>query len=99
MRKWWTSVSKDRTLDRIYYMTNTVNDRQTFSDFIDKLRQDLKANPSTWTNKNLDEFLEAMNRYTQDIDGYYKNTNQNINADTPSWQVFADILMGAKVYE
>ena len=80
-------------------MTNTVKDRQTFSNFIDTLRQDLKTNPSTWTNKNLDDFLEAMNRYTQDIDGYYKNTNQNINADTPSWRVFANILMGAKVYE
>ena len=95
MRKWRTDIPQDKIND----MTNTVNDRQTFADFIDKLRQDLKTNPSTWTNKSLDDFLEAMNRYAQDIDGYYKNTNQNINADTPSWRVFADILMGAKVYE
>jgi len=80
-------------------MTNTVNDRQTFADFIDKLYQDYKENSSTWINKNLDEFLEAMSAYAKDIDGYYKNTNQNVNADNPSWRVFADILMGAKIYE
>jgi hypothetical protein len=80
-------------------MTNTVNDRQTFADFIVKLHQDFKTDPSTWENNNLDNFLEAMSSYARDIDGYYKNTNQNVNADNPSWRVFADILMSAKIYE
>lgn len=80
-------------------MTNNITDRQGFADFIDKLHKDFQTNPSNWSNKDLSSFLEAMSRYAQDIDGYYKNTNQNVNADTPSWKVFADILTGAKIYE
>lgn len=80
-------------------MTNNITDRQTFANFIEQLHHDFQTNPDDWTNKDLGDFLEAMSRYTEDIDGYYKNTDQNINADNPSWQVFADILMGAKVYE
>jgi hypothetical protein len=40
-----------------------------------------------------------MMAYSQDIQGYYKNSNQNVDADIPSWKVFADILLGAKIYE
>jgi hypothetical protein len=40
-----------------------------------------------------------MARYSEDIQGYYDNTNQNIDANTPSWKLFADILLGAKIYE
>ena len=28
-----------------------------------------------------------------------KEIGERINADTPSWQTFADILRGAKIYE
>lgn len=80
-------------------MTEQVTNRQTFADFVSKLHKDFKADPSTWENINLSDFLEAISRYTEDIDSYYKNTNQNVNADNASWRVFADILMGAKMYE
>ena len=80
-------------------MTDQITSRQDFADFVNKLHRDLQTNPTTWTNVNLSDFLEAMSRYTEDIGGYYKNTNQNVNADNASWRVFADILMGAKMYE
>ncbi|WP_431217459.1 DUF7660 family protein [Puia sp. P3] len=44
-------------------------------------------------------FLEAMVRYTEDIQEYYDNTNQEVDADIPSWKVFADIFLGARIYE
>jgi hypothetical protein len=40
-----------------------------------------------------------MTRYTEDIQGYYDNTKQNVNADQPDWQTFADIFRGASIYE
>ncbi|WP_460985540.1 DUF7660 family protein [Spirosoma fluminis] len=43
--------------------------------------------------------MEALTRCADDIQGYYNNTKQNANADTASWQVFADLLQGAKTYE
>ena len=76
-----------------------VTNRQSFIRFLELLRQDFMQNHSEWENRNLDRFLEAMVEYIQDIQGYYNNTNQNINADIPSWKVFADILTGAKIYE
>jgi hypothetical protein len=76
-----------------------VNDRQSFIKFIDLLRQDFIDNSQNWENKKLDTFLEAISSYATDIQGYYDNTKQNVNADEPNWQTFADIFMGAKIYE
>jgi len=76
-----------------------VTDRQTFIKFLDLLRKDFLDNPDKWENRNLDDFLEAMSGYTEDIQGCYDNNKQNVNADQPDWQTFADIIKGAKVYE
>jgi hypothetical protein len=51
------------------------------------------------TSQTLPDFLEALGAYTADIQGYYDNTKQNINADTPDWRTFSDIFLGAKIYE
>ena len=76
-----------------------VTDRQTFIKFLDLLRQDYVNNPDSWENKTLPEFLEALSAYTEDIQGYYDNIKQNVNADQPNWQTFADIFKGATIYE
>ena len=76
-----------------------ISDRKSFVDFVELLIEDLKLSGTTWENKTLPDFLEALSRYTEDIQGYYDNTNQQTDADIPSWKVFADILMGASIYE
>lgn len=76
-----------------------VTDRQSFVEFLENLHQDFLTNRQNWPNNRLEDFLEALASYAADIQGYYDNTNQNINADTPSWQIFADMLQGAKIYE
>jgi|GEM_PF-403156 len=76
-----------------------VSDRQTFINFLDLLRQDFLNNPDCWENKTLPDFLEAISAYTKDIQGYYDNQKLNVNADQASWQTFADIFKGAKIYE
>ena len=76
-----------------------VTDRQSFVEFIELLHEDYHKNLKSWQNKNLDGFLDAIARYANDIQGYYDNTNKKVNADEPSWQVFADILKGSKIYE
>ena len=85
-------------------MTDTVSnfkvtDRQTFIKFIDLLRQDFIDRPESWENKKLEDFLGAISSYAEDIQGYFDNTKQNINADEASWQTFADIFKGAALYE
>jgi hypothetical protein len=76
-----------------------VTDRQTFIKFVELLRQDLLDNPEKWGNNRLDNFLEAIGSYTNDIQGYYDNKQQKVNADNPDWQTFADIFKGASIYE
>ena len=77
----------------------TITVRHSFIEFITQLQQDYLANKDAWENHTLESFLDAMARYAFDIQGYYNNTGQAINADTPSWAVFADIMKGATVYE
>ena len=76
-----------------------VTDRQSFICFLDLLRQDFLQNPYEWENKTLETFLAALADYANDIQGYYDNTGQKVNADEPSWQTFADIFKGATMYE
>ena len=76
-----------------------VKDRQAFIKFLDLLHQDLLQQPQNWENKTLPDFLEALARYTEDIQGYYDNTNANVDAEKAAWSTFADIFKGAKVYE
>lgn len=83
--------------DKILHFKPT--DRKSFIELINLLREDLIEDPSTWENKTLPDFLEALARYAEDIQGYYNNTNQNYNADEANWKVFSDIFIGASMYE
>jgi len=76
-----------------------VTDRQSFIKFLDLLHKDLLQNPETWENKTLPDFLEALASYAEDIEGYYDNTDANVDAEKAAWSTFADIFKGAKVYE
>ncbi|HEU4789989.1 MAG TPA: hypothetical protein VFS71_09910 [Flavobacterium sp.] len=76
-----------------------VNDRKSFAKFINLLQKNLHEKPEYWENTNLSDFLGALSSYTEDIQGYYNNMEINIDADKPNWKTFADIFMGAKMYE
>jgi molybdate-binding protein len=81
-------------------LVNTnIENRASFINFLSLLRKDLTINSEEWGNITLEDFLEAMESYTEDIQGYYNNTNQNVDADQASWKVFADILMGSRIYD
>ena len=76
-----------------------VTDRNSFIEFLNLLRQDLLKDPGSWENNNLGSFLDALSAYAKDIQGYYNNMGKPVNADNPTWQVFADIFKGATMYE
>jgi hypothetical protein len=76
-----------------------VTTREAFAEFVEGLKADLASNPEQWENNTLEGFLSAMSRYAEDVPGYLRNTQSQINKDAPSWQLFATILSGAIVYE
>ena len=79
--------------------TNKIKTRQDFISFLNELLADYKTNKDEWENKDLESFLEALSRYGEDIEGFYSATNQPVDADNASWKVFADMFMGARIYE
>ena len=79
--------------------TLKVTDRKSFSNFANNLLTEYKKNEVKWENNRIENFIEAISAYAEDIDGYYKNMNFETSADTPTWRVFAQILKGATVYE
>lgn len=54
---------------------------------------------SSWENTKTKDFLEALGAWLQDADGFYKNFKLETNPNEPSWQLFADALQAAIVYE
>jgi hypothetical protein len=76
-----------------------VTDRQSFVKFLESLQYDLSQNRQAWENKTLEDFIEAMARYAEELQGYYNNQKVAADADVASWKTFSDIIKGARVYE
>ena len=77
---------------------NSIRSREDFVAFVRALRKDFTENPQSWENDNLDHFLEALSAWVEDMDGYYLNQGKPVPRQL-DWKTFADILMGAKMYE
>ena len=79
-------------------IARSVNTKDDFVKFIGALIQDFKNNPTEWENKTLENYLEAMQSWTEDMEGYYKFNKIDLPNSIP-WKIFTDILMAAKMYE
>jgi DNA modification methylase len=79
-------------------MVDNLHSREDFVDFLKYLLYDLENNRGEWENFSLENYLDAIARWTDSIDSVYKNNGwdlpQNIN-----WKVFGQILLAAKIYE
>lgn len=84
-----------RNLEQI---VQNVKSKDDFIIFISTLIQDLKNKPETWENKNLENYLEAIESWTEDMEGYYINNNLPV-PENVNWKVFSQILIAAKMYE
>jgi len=77
---------------------NEIKSRDDFIAFLRELRRNYLENFSSWENKDIGTFLEAMATWTEDMDGFYANQGLIVPEKT-DWKIFADILMGGKLYE
>jgi len=73
--------------------------RTEFISFLKEFKTDFEQNKENWENKTLEDFLESMIAYTEDIQGYYDNMNLDVDGNVPTWENFMTILKGASVYE
>ena len=72
--------------------------RLDLADLIDQLRDNLKEDPDSWENPNLDRFLESLAAWTRDMDGVFLNRGEPV-PEVPSWGLIGDMLLAAKIYE
>lgn len=75
-----------------------IKNKDDFINFVRELSKDFKNNSESWENKSVDEFLESLAAWVEDMDGYYLNKEEAEPSDV-DWTVFAVILTGAKIYE
>ena len=73
-----------------------INNRAELAAFIRKMSAE---DTSKWDNSDLGRFLEALSAWVDDCDGYYANIGSMNNPDSASWQILADALQAAKIYE
>jgi hypothetical protein len=82
----------------LHDLVDQVQTRHDLVGFIQTLHRDLATNGSEWENPTLDRFLEALAAWTEDMDGYFRNRGQKVPSE-PTWQLIADMLHAAHLYE
>jgi len=75
-----------------------IENKNDLANFIAVLRVDYKNNPNSWENRDLESFLDAMHSWVAAMENYYRNHHTPMPPQ-PTWKMFADILMGARIYE
>lgn len=73
-------------------------DRAELAGFLDQLADSLLEEPERWENDTLESFLRGWSAWLVDMDGYFLNRGEPV-PDTPSWQLIAQMLLAARVYE
>ncbi len=77
---------------------NKIKSKSDFLNFLQLYIKDFKENKDSWENKTIDTFLEGMESWVEDMEGYYINMNMSV-PENIDWKTFADILYASKMYE
>jgi hypothetical protein len=75
-----------------------IKTKEHFIDFINILINDTNEIPSEWEDTSVTSYLESMQSWVEDLEGYYDNTKQEIPQDI-NWNFIATLLYVGKIYE
>lgn len=73
-------------------------DRDEFAQFLVRLANSAQETPEAWENATVPDFLRAWAGWISDMDGYFLNSGQDAPQGA-SWQLIAQSLLAARVYE
>lgn len=93
------SEHNDDIEDQIHDLRQRVKSKEDFLKILSLLREDLHINSKQWENNTLESYLEAMEAWAMVMEKYYAQRDVDVDLERPSWRVFADILLAARVYE
>jgi len=80
-------------------LAKSVRTRADFVKFVGQFVLYSTSHPEEWSNSTLTDFLSGLRGFADEMDGYYRNTEEGLNPDLPSWRLFADMLLAARIYE
>lgn len=72
--------------------------RGELAGFLIQLADSLVEEPELWENDSLETFFRAWSAWLGDMDGYFVNRGEPVPVE-PSWQLTAQMLLAARVYE
>lgn len=75
-----------------------ITTRREFCDFISALRLSLRDGSESWENVNLDDFLEALEAWVNDM-GNYEQSQGKQEAVSLTWRDVARMFHAAAIYE
>lgn len=75
-----------------------IKSKQEFIFFIQELSKDFISDKKHWENHTIDNYLQSMAAWVEDMEGYYRNLKQK-EPELKEWGMFAKILLAAKYYE
>ncbi|KIV54078.1 hypothetical protein AM501_07720 [Aneurinibacillus migulanus] len=81
-----------------YEKTEQVTTKNQFLEFLNLLNKDFKLNVDEWENKSIDNYLEAIESWIEEMEGYYKNNNLPV-PNNIDWNFLATIFYVGKIYE
>ena len=85
-------------MDELENRAERLRTREELAAFLENLADSLIEEPEVWENDTLERFLRAWSAWIADMDGYFVRQGLAVPA-TPSWQLVAQMLLAARVYE
>ena len=82
----------------LYERAKKVDSKNGLINFLNLLIKDYEENPIEWENKRIDEYLEAMKSWIEDMEGFYNNNSLTVPHNI-NWSFLAHILGVGKIYE
>jgi hypothetical protein len=82
----------------LYKEIKNINSKEEFIRFLGLLISDFKNNSDEWENKSIESFLEGIQSWVEDMEGYYENNNLS-TPNNIDWGFFANVFYSGKIYE
>lgn len=84
--------------DQIDQIIGSIKTREDFAKFVNTLLKFREENPTLWLNNTLGSYLNGIEMFSYDLEGYYKNKSIPLPSQ-PSWKMFAEVLRAAVIYD
>ena len=89
-------------MNKLNAKVEKISTKEDFLAFTQLLVEDLSSNK--WENNNLVDYLESINSWVDDMDGYFENMKdfealEKIKNNQLDWKILAKILLAATMYE